>query len=320
MLNYTTLLTLLMQDIAARVPALSFIDMADVLVFARFGPASTAGSLASCHWLTHAPSSAGYYFWRDRDTGDITRRTEPFVIKAPVVTVDERQIKYLVSFTLPRFCDQSLARARKARFYRRAEDLWIAKLDTVVHELYHIAPDYRGIRRTVRPDGRAYANYHGDGFLSDVASMVAAYLDSGPDPLTYGFLQFGFAELEQQFGAIVGTTFKRSPSFPRPYREPVPTTEPSCTGVPIEAVKLPRQVSYAEHDLALRHFTTDTARVLSGDVAASAADGRALWLRVGPQLLAGVRPRSGVPTTFRRRSEDAGARPVDSALVDAGQN
>ena len=37
MINYTERLTLLMQDVAARVPALSFINMADVLVFARLG-------------------------------------------------------------------------------------------------------------------------------------------------------------------------------------------------------------------------------------------------------------------------------------------
>jgi len=35
MINYTESLTVLMQDIVARVPALSFIDIADVLVFAR---------------------------------------------------------------------------------------------------------------------------------------------------------------------------------------------------------------------------------------------------------------------------------------------
>ena len=35
MMNYTDRLTVLMQDVVSRVPALSFIDMGDVLVFAR---------------------------------------------------------------------------------------------------------------------------------------------------------------------------------------------------------------------------------------------------------------------------------------------
>ena len=37
MLNYTDRARLLMEDIVARVPALSFIDVRDVLVFARMG-------------------------------------------------------------------------------------------------------------------------------------------------------------------------------------------------------------------------------------------------------------------------------------------
>ena len=53
---------------------------------------------------------------------------------------------------LPRFCDQTLERSRKAEFYPGAPG-WIAKLDTVVHELYHIDPDETGIRRFVRADG-----------------------------------------------------------------------------------------------------------------------------------------------------------------------
>ena len=41
MINYTDHLTTLMRDIIARVPTLSFIDMRDVLVFARFGRAGS---------------------------------------------------------------------------------------------------------------------------------------------------------------------------------------------------------------------------------------------------------------------------------------
>ena len=73
--------------------------------------------------------------------------------KSPSVTVDGRDVKYLISFTLPRFCDQSLGRSRKERFYRRATDAWVAKLDTVIHELYHIDPEQKGIRRIEREDG-----------------------------------------------------------------------------------------------------------------------------------------------------------------------
>src|SRR5437762_6461108 len=126
MINYTERLTLLMQDIVARVPTLSFIDPADVLVFARAGRSTAEGAFATCHSLSLPASEPGYYFWRDRATGRITRRSEWFVTKSPVVTVGTRQIKYLMSFALPRFCDQSMDRSRKGRFYRNAET-WMAK-------------------------------------------------------------------------------------------------------------------------------------------------------------------------------------------------
>ena len=81
MINYTERLTLLMQDIVLRVPTLSFINMADVLVFARLGRSKADGAFATCHCLSLPPSEPGYYFWRDRLTGRITRRSEWFVTR-----------------------------------------------------------------------------------------------------------------------------------------------------------------------------------------------------------------------------------------------
>src|SRR5438093_10025229 len=175
MLNYTDRLTELMEDVVTRVPTLSFIDMADVLVFARSGRSNAEGAFATCHCLSLPASEPGYYFWRDRSSGRLTRRSEWFVTKSPVVTLGTRQIKYLVSFALPRFCDQSLDRSRKERFYTGAAG-WMAKLDTVIHELYHIDPAMNGIRRIEREDGTYSANCHGDRFFERVADMVQTYL------------------------------------------------------------------------------------------------------------------------------------------------
>src|SRR5256885_12641401 len=218
MINYTERLTLLMQDITSRVPTLSFINMAVVLVFARSGRSNAEGAFATCHCLTLAASEPGYYFWRDRVTDRITRRSEWFVTKSPTVTVSTRQIKYMISFSLPRYCDQSLDRSRKERFYPGA-DPWIAKLDTVVHELYHIDPSFAGIRRIERQDGTYSANCHGQQFFEQVAEMVHTYLNSRPSPTAYEFLCDDFASLESQHGGIVGTAFRTFPSFPQRYIE-----------------------------------------------------------------------------------------------------
>lgn len=264
MINYTDRLTLLMRDIVARVPALSFIDMDEVLVFARFGRLHTDGAFATCHCLTLPPSEPGYYFWRDRSTGVITRRSEWFVMRSPSVTVDARPMSYLISFALPRFCDQSLDRSRKERFYRRASDAWIAKLDTVVHELYHIAPDGRGIRRIERADGTFSANCHSPRFFSEVAEMVTAYLDTHPDPATYDFLQHDFATLDAQHAGVVATSFRSFPSYPQRFVERLPVQppcDPSLVDVDVEPWRDGRRRDrYTEADLRVRRFTLDTSR------------------------------------------------------------
>ena len=171
MINYTERIALLMQDIVHRTPSLSFIDLSEVLVFARFGRSEAEGAFATCHCLTLPESEPGYFFWRDRDTGELTRRSEWFVTKSPSVRLNQTSIKYLISFVIPRFCDQTLERSRKADLYPGAPG-WLAKLDTVVHELYHIDPEETGIRRFMRADGSDSMRSHGPEFYEHVAEMV----------------------------------------------------------------------------------------------------------------------------------------------------
>ena len=267
MINYTDRLTLLMRDIVSRVSELSFIDMNDILVFARFGRLYTDGAFATCHCLSLPPSEPGYYFWRDRATGAITRRSEWFVTKSPVVRVNERQMKYLISFSLPRFCNQSLDRSRKERFYRRASDAWIAKLDTVIHELYHIDPQQNGIRRIERSDGTYAAHCHGPKFFEQVAEMVSEYLDSHPDPSAYDFLQHDFASLASRHDGVVATSFRSFPSYPQRYIERLslqPACDASLASVEVEPWKEGRRREhYTEADLHVREFTIETSRRLT---------------------------------------------------------
>ncbi len=265
MINYTERLTLLMEDIVARVPTLSFIDMADVLVFARNGRSDAEGAFATCHCLTLPASEPGYYFWRDRLTKRITRRSEWFVTKSPMVSVGTRSIKYMLSFALPRFCDQSLDHSRKEKFYPGAAS-WIAKLDTVVHELYHIDPELTGIRRIEKEDGTYSANCHGQQFFEQVAEMVHTYLDSNPSPDTYEFLAKDFGALESNYGGVVGTTFRTFPSFPQRYIERLTEQLPceaDADDVKIEPLRANGPVvKFTQDDLHVRQFMTTTSKRL----------------------------------------------------------
>lgn len=264
MINYTDRLALLMDDIIDRVPRLSFIDMRRVLVFARPGRSDAEGAFATCHCVSLPPSEPGYYFWRDRGTGKLTRRSEWFVTKSPTVQIGVQPIDYLISFTLPRFCDQTLTRSRKEGHYPGRE-CWIAKLDTVVHELYHIDPDRPGIRRIERADGTYSANCHSRRFFEDVVEMVQEYLASKPDPRVYDFLLYSHTELVARFGGVVGTSFRSFPSYPQRYTEvldpqPAVAADMACR---IEPLKAPRVVTrYNEDDLVMREFLTTTSRPL----------------------------------------------------------
>jgi hypothetical protein len=254
MINYTERITDLMFDIVARVPALSYIDMSRVLVFARYGRLGAEGAFATCHCMSLPTSDPGYYYWRDRQTGRITRRSEWFVTKSPLVEIERRPINYLISFTLPRFCNQALEHSRKQEYYDRAEP-WVAKLDTIVHELYHIDPSSSGIRTIEAGDGGCSSQAHGPTFLAKVAGMVGRYLSTSPAPDRYDFLRHSFGELEQRHGGVIATTFRSFPSFPQRYMEAMTTPPVVPAHVKVEPIKPARRSRhYTEADLCTRRF------------------------------------------------------------------
>ena len=104
--------------------------MSKVLVFARGGRTHAEGAYATCHCICLPPSEPGYYFWRDRKTGRLTRRSEWFVTQSPAIAIGSQPIDYMVSFSLPRFCDQSSSANSRKQTYYGGYPSWITKLDT----------------------------------------------------------------------------------------------------------------------------------------------------------------------------------------------
>ena len=273
-INYTAHISRLMADIVWREPALSFIDVDRVLVFARPGRTGADGPNATCHSLNLPDTEPGYYFWRDRASGNLTRRTEWFVTRSPVVTIDGRQIDYLLSFSLPRFVDQTLEQdTRKRLRYPSGTPGWVAKLDTIVHELYHIDPGQSGLREVECETGSPSLLTHSSGFFDDVARMVRDYLARGPDARLTDFLRPDFAELALMHGGVNGATFRSYPSYPRRYREIVdPQPAPPAIGdVRIDAMIDRARTVFTEADLQLRRFDVPGPPVYMNEPAHSAA-------------------------------------------------
>jgi hypothetical protein len=272
--NYTGHLMRLMQDIVSRVPDFGFIDLSRVLVFARPGRSSADGAYASCHSLGLPTSDPGYFFWRDRATGQVTRRTEWFVTKSPEVYFDDRLMNYMISFALPRFTDQTLSRSRKRNLYAADTPDWVAKLDTIVHELYHIDPEQNCLRRFRRLDGELSDALHSPTYFEDVAALVQQYLATNPDLRLLEFLQYDFEGLRARYGGIAGTTFRYFPAYPRRYREAVaPLPLPAdLETAPVEQIvdNAPAKVFGAD-DLQLREFVGNGSRLIEGYTSARAA-------------------------------------------------
>lgn len=273
-INYTGRLRRLMHDIVERVPALSFIDMSRVLVFARPGRSSADGPYASCHSLRLPTSDPGYFFWRDRNTGEMTRRSEWFVTKSPDVYVDGRLMNYMISFALPRFTDQALSRSRKRVLYPEGTPDWVAKLDTVVHELYHIDPEENCLRRFTDADGEVLDVLHSQTYFADVAGFVRHYLATNPNPEILEFLHDDFEGLRARFGGVGAATFRAFPSYPRRYREvvadqPLPL---DLQSTPVERLidPIPGK-AFSDDDLQLREFRGQTSRVIANYTRAAAA-------------------------------------------------
>ena len=262
MIDYTLAVHLLMEDIVARVPALAHVDPQQVLVFARLGRTTTHGAYATCHSLTLPDSEPAYYFWRDRRTGALSRRSEWFVTRSPEVRVGGRRISHLVSIALPRFCNQTLKDTHKERVYERGKE-WLAKLDTIVHELYHVDPHQGGIRRSVKTDGSPAGQTHTPQFFLEVQRMVREYVGSRPDPSVYEFLTLDFAGLAKRHGGVTATTFRDFPAFPQRYRERLadqPRGPRAAQVVPLPQ-RTPRR-HFTDADLVIREFLPGSTRRL----------------------------------------------------------
>lgn len=241
----------LVRDIAGRLPELSHVEPDRVLVFARTGRTGAAGPVASCHCVARRCSDRGYFYWRHIETNQITRRTRCVSRRSPVVLNGETRVTHLVSLSLPRYCDQDLAGSSKGKRYPTAEP-WVAKLDTLIHELYHIAPKGGGLRLDPR---RARAGVHSRAFYDAVTRLTLAYLDVAPSGLL-SVLRHDFESLQRAHGAVAGHVFSTYPAFPREYwtstREQVDDPR-----VPLVEMRRPSKVRFEDDDRSLRVFMAD---------------------------------------------------------------
>lgn len=175
MFDYTEAIECLIRHIIAHCPEFAHVDMDRVVV-------------ASIQ--TKSPGPHGVYASVQplRFKGGATtmkRRGRTYAM--PEVRVDDREMRYIMYFALPRFAELDFE----------------AKMTTVFHELYHIGPKFDGDIR--RFPGKNYAHGHSrKKFNALVQCFVDEYLGLPESELPTAFLRMSFKELQARYGGVEG--------------------------------------------------------------------------------------------------------------------
>ncbi|HZN34255.1 MAG TPA: hypothetical protein VFB80_10565 [Pirellulaceae bacterium] len=188
MFDFTLHVRRLCDDMIARLGELAHIDMGRVAV-------------GTCQ--TRRPVSHGIFasltplrFAGGAQT--TVRRGRPHGIQR-VCGPDGREMLYILSIYLPRFQDLPLRE----------------KLITVLHELWHISPQFDGDIR--RHGGRYHAHSHSQAnYDREMGRLVDRWLGLDPPEELWSFLRDDFAALAARHGRIVGLRIRRPRLLPLP--------------------------------------------------------------------------------------------------------
>lgn len=168
-------------DFSARHPKLQHIDMNRVAVaVAQTRKAVLHGVYASMTPLRFEDGAL---------EGDVNGRRMGV---QRVVDPNGDEMLYILTVYLPRFMEVDLAE----------------KLVTIVHELWHISPQFNGdIRRFA---GRCYAHSSSqDDYDAEMAVIVKEWLALHPPEYLYAFLRLDFAQLESTYGRVFGMKIRK---------------------------------------------------------------------------------------------------------------
>ncbi len=175
--DYTAVIARVCEDICFRLPEFRHIDMRYVGVsFSQTKHSDPHGVFASTYPL------------RFQDGAQTTlRRGRPWTIQR-FFKRDGTEYLYILYFYVPRFMELSLT----------------DKLETIIHELYHINPLFNGDLRRFK--GRCFA--HGSSqkkYDATVRALTQRWLARDPAPEIWDPLRYNFAQIQSIYGNITGT-------------------------------------------------------------------------------------------------------------------
>lgn len=175
-LDFTAHMRRLCDDMAARLPELGHIDLGRIAFgFCQTRKAVRHGMYASLTPLRFAGGQT-----------ETIRRGRRWGIQRLKDGAGQEML-YILNFYLPRYLELGFSE----------------KLTTVVHELWHISPQFDGDLR--RFGGRCYAHSGSQKrYDAHAAALAQRWLAAGPAPVLYEFLHFSFRDLTARYGKIYG--------------------------------------------------------------------------------------------------------------------
>jgi predicted metallopeptidase len=193
--DFTLHIRRLCDDMISRLTDLAHIDMSRVAVtYCQARKAVPHGMFASLTPLRFAGGAAS-----------TVRRGRPHIVER-VSDASGREMLYILSFYLPRF--QNLD-------FRE-------KLITVLHELWHISPQFNGDIR--RHSGRYHAHTHSQAEYDEAMGQLSdRWLAAEPPEELWSFLRESYGELCRRHRRIVGLKIRRPRILPvSPHPEGMP--------------------------------------------------------------------------------------------------
>lgn len=174
--DFTLHIRRLCADMVTRLDVLRHIDLDRVAI--RFCQARQRGPYGIQASLTPLRFIGG--------ATETRRRGRRYTVQ-PIRDLQGREMLYLLSFYLPRFLDRPLN----------------DKLNTIIHELWHISPDFDGDVR--RHAGRCYAHTSSQKqYDRMIEALTRQWLSLDPPEELYAFLRHDFLGLRKSYGLVFG--------------------------------------------------------------------------------------------------------------------
>jgi hypothetical protein len=175
-LDFTLHIRRVCEDMTDRLEDLRHIDLSRVAIsFSQTRSKTLCGLYATLTPLRFAGGAT-----------ETTRRGRRWTIQR-LHGPSGREMLYILGFYLPRFFDLD--------FHE--------KLVTILHELWHISPEFDGDVR--RYEGRCYAHSRGGNHDRQAERLAREWLARRPPEALHEFLRFDFRRLRQQYGSVIGS-------------------------------------------------------------------------------------------------------------------